>query len=104
MAAICGATAGLAGLGMLDDRVHTSNGPGFLKMSCPEYRGEAHYADMPAVRDGNLITAGATGGLQMARLILEYLDVFRTDTLEYWYDYFSTGNAQAFFAMMQSIQ
>ena len=40
----------------------------------------------------------------MARLILEYLDVFAKDTLEHWYAYFSTGNADEFFAMMQSLQ
>ena len=104
VAAICGATAALAELGILDNRPHTSNGKGFLDMFCPNYRGGRYYVDQPAVRDGNLITAGATGGLLMARLILEYLDVFHADTLGFWYSYFSTGNAQAFFSMMQSIQ
>ncbi len=104
VAAICGATVALAGLGLLDDRTHTSNGEGFLQMFCPAYKGEKHYIDKPAVRDGDLITAGSTGGLLMAKLVLEYLDVFRADTLEYWYSYFSTGNAGAFFSMMQSIQ
>ena len=58
--------------------------------------------DKPAVRDGNLITAA--GALDMTRLILEYLDVFGEDTLEHWYRYFSTGNGNEFFAMMQSRQ
>ena len=40
----------------------------------------------------------------MARLILEYLDVLGEDTLEHWYAYFSTGNANEFFDMMQSQQ
>ena len=62
------------------------------------------YIDKPAVRDGNLITAAATGALEMTRLILEYLDVFGAATLEHWYAYFSTGNANEFFAMMQSLQ
>ena len=103
VAAICGATVALAELGILDNRPHTSNGEGFLNMFCPNYKGEKFYVDRPAVRDGNLITAGSTGGLLMAKLILEYLDVFKPDTLESWYTYFSTGNAQAFFSMMQSI-
>ena len=102
--AICGATVALAELGVLDDRPHTSNGEGFLNMFCPNYKGEKFYVDRPAVRDGNLITAGSTGRLLMAKLILEYLDVFKPDTLEYWHTYFSTGNAQAYFSMMQSIQ
>ena len=40
----------------------------------------------------------------MTRLILEYLDVFGAATLEHWYAYFNTGNANEFFAMMQSLQ
>ena len=104
VAAICGATAALAGLGLLDDRPHTSNGRGFLNMFCPDYKGEKYYIDQLAVRDGNLITAGSTGGLLMAKLILEYLDVFSADTLKFWYSYFSTGDPQAFFSMMQSVQ
>jgi putative intracellular protease/amidase len=104
VAAICGATVALAGLGILDDRPHTSNGEGFLNMFCPNYKGGKFYVDRPAVRDENLITAGSTGGLEMAKLILEYLDVFDPDTLESWYTYFSTGDPQAFFSMMQSLQ
>ena len=104
VAAICGATVALANMGILDDKKHTSNGAGFLNMFCPEYKGTDNYIDKPAVRDGNLITAAATGALEMTRLILEYLDVFGADTLEHWYAYFSTGNANAFFAMMQSLQ
>ena len=104
VAAICGATVALANIGILDDKKHTSNGAGFLNMFCPEYKGTDNYIDKLAVRDGNLITAAATGALDMTRLILEYLDLFAADTLEHWYAYFSTGNADEFFAMMQSLQ
>ena len=104
VAAICGATVALANIGLLDDKKHTSNGAGFLNMFCPEYKGTDYYIDEPAVRDGNLITAAATGALDMTRLILEYLDVFGAATLEHWYAYFSTGNANEFFALMQSLQ
>ena len=45
-----------------------------------------------------------TAYVYMARLILEYLDVFAKDTLEHWYAYFTTGNANEFFAMMQSLK
>ena len=101
VAAICGATVALANMGILDDKKHTSNGAGFLNMFCPEYKETDNYIDKPAVRDGNLITAAATGALEMTKLILEYLNVFGEDTLEHWYAYFSTGNANEFFAMMQ---
>lgn len=102
--AICGATAALAAMGVLDEREHTSNGAGFLEMVCPSYKGQQFYIDEPAVVNGNLITAGSTGGLLMAKYILEYLSVFREDTLQAWYAYFNTGKAEHFFAMMQSLQ
>ena len=37
VAAICGATVALAGLGILDNRTHTSNGAGFLNMFCRNF-------------------------------------------------------------------
>ncbi|MDO5601452.1 MAG: DJ-1/PfpI family protein [Oscillospiraceae bacterium] len=101
--AICGATAALAGFGLLDGRPHTSNGPGFLEMSSPRYQGQSFYIDEPSVADNNLITAGCTGGLLWAKQIIERLDVFQPDTLEAWYEYFSTGEARHFFALMQSL-
>lgn len=101
--AICGATVALARLGLLDNRKHTSNGEGFLDMFVPNYKGKSFYIDSPSVADNNLITAGSTGGLLWAKQIIEYLDVFESDTLKYWYKYFSTGNAEHFFALMQSL-
>ncbi len=102
--AICGATAALANAGLLNDRRHASNGPGFLEMAAPGYAGQRFYVDEPAVTDGNLVTAGATGALPWARHIIELLDVFRADTLEEWHEYFSTGEAKHFFALMQTLQ
>ena len=97
--AICGATAALARAGLLDNRPHTSNGAGFLEMFCPGYKGQPYFVDAPSVADGNLITAGGTGALLWAKQIIGRLGVFRPDTLEAWYAYFSTGEAQHFFAL-----
>lgn len=58
--AICGATAALAGFGLLDKRPHTSNGPGFLEMVSPGYKGQGLYIDKPSVTDNNLITSRLT--------------------------------------------
>lgn len=102
--AICGATIALANAGLLNERRHTSNGPDFLDMFSQEYKGQSHYVDMPAVTDGNLITAGGTGALLWAKQIIEQLDVFRMDTLEAWYDYFNTGKAESFYALMNTLQ
>lgn len=101
--AICGATVALANAGLLDHRPHTSNGVGFLDMFCPNYKGQNYFIDMPSVSDGNLITASGTGVLSWAKQIIERLDVFRPDTLEAWYAYFSTGEAQHFFTLMQTL-
>ena len=101
--AICGATVALAGAGLLNDRLHTSNGEGFLDMMCPGYKGQRHYIAAPSVADGNLITASGTGALLWAKQIIERLGVFQTDTLEAWHAYFSTGEARHFFALMQSL-
>jgi putative intracellular protease/amidase len=101
--AICGATAALASFGLLDTRPHTSNGPGFLDMFAPGYKGQRFYIDKPSVADNNLITASCTGALLWAKQIIEHLGVFQSNTLESWYAYFSTGEPEHFFALMQSL-
>ena len=101
--AICGATAALANFGLLDNRPHTSNGPGFLEMFSPGYKGQRYYIDQPSVSDYNLITASATGALLWAKQIIEHLGVFQSDTLEFWYEYFRTGEPKHFFALMQTL-
>ena len=101
--AICGATAALANSGLLDHRPHTSNGQGFLEMVSPRYKGQGFYIDKPSAADGNLITASSTGALLWAKQIIEHLGVFEANTLEAWYDYFSTGKPEHFFALMQTL-
>lgn len=101
--AICGATAALANVGLLDNRPHTSNGLGFLEMVSPCYKGQSFYIDKPSVADNNLITASSTGALLWAKQIIEHLGVFQSNTLESWYEYFSTGEPKHFFALMQTL-
>lgn len=100
---ICGATAALANAELLNKCPHTSNGIGFLEMVSPSYSGQNFYIDKPSVSDCNLITAGSAGGLLWAKQIIEHLGVFHTDTLESWYNYFSTGKPEHFFALMQTL-
>ena len=101
--AICGATAALAGCGLLDNRPHTSNGPGFLEMFAHDYKGQSFYIDQPSVADSNLITASCTGALLWAKQIIARLGVFQADTLEAWYAYFTTGKPEHFYALMQTL-
>ena len=99
--AICGATAAVANAGILDNRPHTSNGPGFLDMFAPGYHGQSLYVDCLSFADGNLITAGCTGALLWTKQILERIGVFKPEALEAWYAYFSTGNQEHFYKLMQ---
>lgn len=101
--AICGATVALADHGLLDARPHASNGPGFLEMASPNYRGQCFYLDQPSAADRGLITAGAAGALLWAKQIIERLGVFEPGTLEAWHAYFHTGAPSHFFALMQSL-
>ena len=101
--AICGATAALANFGLLNNRPHTSNGPGFLEMFCHGYKGQSFYIDKPSVADNTLITASCTGALLWAKQIIEHLGVFESNTLDAWYNYFSAGKPEDFFALMQTL-
>jgi putative intracellular protease/amidase len=77
VAAICGATAGFARGGILDDRRHTSNSLDYLKAT--GYRGEAFYQNQPAVTDGCLITASGIAPLEFARQIFEKLGIYTVE-------------------------
>jgi putative intracellular protease/amidase len=103
VAAICGATMGLAKANILNDKNHTSNDLGFLKQVCPNYTGESQYKEEPCVRDNNLITASGSAPLQLACETIKALDVFTTETLEAWYNLNLTHEAQYFYALMNSL-
>lgn len=104
VAAICGATIGLAGKGLLDSRQHTSNDLEYLKMICPAYKGEKYYRQEPAVTDGNLITASGTASLEFACHVLKTLDVFTSQTLNAWYKLNKTHEPEYFYELMDSIR
>ena len=101
---ICGATVALANAGILNERAHTSNGAGFLEMFAPTYQGQDFYLEQPSVADKNLITASATGGLLWTRHIIESINVFQHNTLDAWYQYFSTGDSNYFYELMQTLE
>ncbi|MEZ5335949.1 MAG: type 1 glutamine amidotransferase family protein [Methanolobus sp.] len=104
VAAICGATMGLAKAGFLDNRAHTSNDLGYLKAVCPNYTGESFYRAEPVVTDDDLITASGVAPLEFAREVLKKLDVFSPETLEAWYRLYVTHEAQYFYALMESLE
>ncbi|WCN39258.1 type 1 glutamine amidotransferase family protein [Aneurinibacillus uraniidurans] len=104
VAAICGATVGLAKKGLLDSRWHTSNDLDYLKMICPTYTGEKYYKKESVVTDGKLITASGIAPLEFALHVLKSLDVFTPQTLDAWYNLNKTHEPKYFYEMMNSIQ
>ncbi|ASA22496.1 DJ-1/PfpI family protein [Paenibacillus donghaensis] len=104
VAAICGATMALADAGLLDYRQHTSNSLEYLTLFSPAYKGAARYKDEKIVTEDNLITTGSAGALLLAREVIALLDLFAEETLEAWYNYFTTGNPKYFQVMMETLQ
>ncbi|AXA90966.1 type 1 glutamine amidotransferase family protein [Massilia sp. YMA4] len=103
VAAICGATNGLAQVGALNEHAHTSNDLDFLKQTCPDYQGAERYRHEPAVRDRNLITATGLAPLEFSYEVFKLLDVLRPATLEAWYQLHKTREAKWFYALMESM-
>ena len=100
VAAICGATGGLAIAGLLDDRAHTSNAAEFLAGT--GYAGGHLYRDVPAVEDRGLITANATAPVEFAAAIFERLEVFEPNVLESWLKLYRDRDPAGFFELMAS--
>lgn len=101
IAAICGATFGLARAGLLDDHRHTSNDQHWLASS--GYRGGSRYVQEPAVDDRGVITASVTASLEFARLILARLEVFSDKALDAWYRLYKTGSPACYFEFMEAL-
>jgi putative intracellular protease/amidase len=100
VAAICGATAGLARAGLLDERDHTSSAAEYL--AATGYAGGDRYIDQRAVVDGDLITAGPQSPVQFARATLGRLGLASDDTRDAYERLFDLGDASAFPALMQA--
>jgi len=101
VAAICGATAGLAREGLLDDREHTSAVSFYL--AATGYGGGERYVDADAVTDRGLITAGPTEPVAFAREIFRLLGVYEGEVLDAWYRLFHDSDAEAY-AVLEKAQ
>lgn len=100
IAAICGATAGLARAGILDHRHHTSNALEYLQAT--HYQGATFYQNQPAVTDSNVITANSTAPVDFAYHIFKRLALYPDQVLDAWYGLFKTGDP-AYFATLQQL-
>jgi putative intracellular protease/amidase len=101
VAAICGATAGLAREGLLDDREHTSAVSFYL--AATGYGGGERYVDADAVTDRGLITAGPTEPVAFAREVFRLLGVYEGEVLDAWYRLFHDSDAEAY-AVLEKAQ
>jgi putative intracellular protease/amidase len=98
VAAICGATAGLAAEGLLDDRRHTSNAREFLEAF--GYGGAANYVEAPAVTDRNLVTASSTAPVAFAREVFAMLDLYEPSVLASWLKLYGDNDPDGFYELM----
>lgn len=103
VAAICGATMGLAQTGLLNSHWHTSNDLEYLKMICPTYTGEKYYKMESVVTDGKLITASGIAPLEFTVHVLKSLGVFSSKTLDAWYSLNKTHESRYFYELMNSV-
>jgi putative intracellular protease/amidase len=98
VAAICGATAGLARADLLNNRAHTSAAPEYL--AATGYTGGTHYRDDRAVVDGDLITAGPQSPVQFASAVLRRLSLASEEVLDAYEGVFHRADPAAFPALM----
>lgn len=97
VAAICGATGGLAAEGLLDDRRHTSNAAEFV--TAFGSKGGDLYSNDPAVTDRGLITASGTAPVEFAREIFAELDLYESDVLASWYKLYGLRDPAGYFEL-----
>ena len=100
VAAICGATAGLARAGLLDEVKHTSNSKDYIAQT--GYAGASFFRDAPTVKSGHLITASAMSPLEFAREIFSSLGIYSDEVLAAWYKLNKTGDAKYFAELMKA--
>ncbi len=98
VAAICGATEGLARGGLLDDRPHTSAAREALEAT--GYAGGDRYLDQRAVAEGGLVTAGPQSPVQFARATLGMLGLMPEERLEAYEAVFHRGDPAGYLELM----
>ena len=91
VAAICAGTLALAHAGLLDDRLHTSNGRGFVAKYVRKYHGEHFYRAVPAITDRLVITANGLAPFAFAAEIFRSLAPERKKDIEFYENLYSKG-------------
>lgn len=97
VAAICGATGGLAAEGLLDDRRHTSNAREFTEAFGS--KGGDRYCEVPAVTDRGLITASGVFPVDFAREVFAALGLYEPATLASWFKLYGEGDPAGYYEL-----
>jgi putative intracellular protease/amidase len=100
VAAICGATFGLAVEGLLDDRAHTSNAAEYLAFT--GYAGAGRFVAEPVVVDGDLITASGVAPVHFARAIFERLGIYTPEVTASWFKLYGDHDPAGFYELMSA--
>ncbi len=100
VAAICGATFGLALEGLLDDRAHTSNAAEYLAYS--GYGGGGRFVAEPAVVDADLITASGVAPVHFAQAIFGCLEIYEPEVAASWFKLYGDRDPAGFFELMSA--
>jgi putative intracellular protease/amidase len=91
VAAICAATLALAHARLLDNRLHTSNGSGFIEKYVPKYCGQEMYRSSHAVEDQLVITANGLSPVAFAAEIFRMLVPERAQDIERYVGLYARG-------------
>jgi putative intracellular protease/amidase len=91
VAAICAATLALAHAGLLDTRLHTSNGAAFIPEHVAAYRGQNMYRSEKCVRDQQLITANGLAPFAFAAEIFRALEPQREEEIAMYERLYARG-------------
>jgi putative intracellular protease/amidase len=91
VAAICAATLALAHAGLLDDRLHTSNGGDFIGKYVPQYRGQRLYRPSQSASDGPVITANGLAPFAFAAEIFRALAPERGEDIAMYEKLYARG-------------
>jgi len=104
VAAICGATMGLARVGALDERRHTSNARELLGYVGASYRGGNLYQELLAVKDRNLITASGLAPVDFAYELLSLVGAIDPKALLAWKNLNLNPEPRYFFELMSAVE
>jgi hypothetical protein len=65
--------------------------------------GGKHYQEVPAITDGDIITASATAPIEFAYHVFKKLGIYSRETLEAWYGLYKTGELEYFWELQKAV-